>query len=70
MQNIQMIYLFCMFYMDIQSLSCFRYWEIRRLGGLEEISKVSITPRLPTAKARRLCSIQTEIMVEFTGHEI
>ena len=53
MQNIQKIYLFCMFYMDIQNLSCFRYWEIRRLGGLEKTSKVSITPRLPTAKAIR-----------------
>ena len=70
MQNIQMIYLFCMFYMDIQNLSCFRYWEIRRLGGLEKTSKVSITPRHPTAKARRLYSIRTENMVEFTGHEI
>ena len=53
MQNIQMIYLFCMFYMDIQSLSCFRYWEIRRLGGLEEISKVSITPRLRDSQQRK-----------------
>ena len=34
MQNIPKIYLFCMFYMDIQNLSCFRYREIRRLGGL------------------------------------
>ncbi len=34
MQNIQMIYLFCMFYMDNQNLSGFRDWEIRRLGGL------------------------------------
>ena len=47
-------------------VNCFRYWEIGSLGVKENILKVlpsSKTPKLPTAKAKRVMTKRIEFEV-------